>query len=55
MCSHILSDIEILCDKVAILRGGKLSQVGRLDELRQHSDGTSHVEVVVSGTTREAL
>ncbi|HEY8225590.1 MAG TPA: ABC transporter ATP-binding protein [Pyrinomonadaceae bacterium] len=55
MCSHILSDIEILCDQVAILRGGKLSQVGRLDELRQHSDGTSHVEVVVSGTTREAL
>jgi len=55
MCSHILSDIEILCDRVAILRGGKLSQVGRLDELQQHSQGASHVEVIVSGTTREAL
>jgi len=55
MCSHILSDIEILCDRVAILRGGKLSQVGRLDELQQHSQGASRVEVIVSGTTREAL
>ena len=55
MCSHILSDIEILCDQVAILRSGKLSQTGRLDDLRQQSGGTNYVEVVVSGTTRESL
>ena len=55
MCSHILSDIEILCDQVAILRGGKLSQLGRLDDLRQQSGGANYVEVVVSGTSRESL
>ena len=55
MCSHILSDIEILCDQVAILRSGKLSQLGRLDDLRKHSAGSSHVELVVSGTSRESL
>jgi ABC-2 type transport system ATP-binding protein len=55
MCSHILSDIEILCDQVAILRGGKLSQLGRLEDLRQESSGSRHVEIVVAGTSRELL
>src|SRR4030095_14941001 len=55
MCSHILSDIEILCDRVAILRGGKLSQVGRLDDLRQQSPGSNQVEIIVSGATRESI
>ena len=49
MCSHILSDIEVLCDRVAILRGGRLSQVGYLDELRQQVAGRNQVEVVLSG------
>jgi ABC-2 type transport system ATP-binding protein len=53
MCSHILSDIEVLCDRVAILKGGKLSQQGRLDELRQ-SDA-SHIEIIVSGTHHQSL
>ena len=55
MCSHILSDIEVLCDRVAILRGGKLSQVGRLDDLRQQSPGTNQVEIIVSGATHESM
>lgn len=54
MCSHILSDIEVLCDRVAILKGGKLSQQGRLDELRQQSKG-DHIEIIVSGTLHESL
>lgn len=54
MCSHILSDIEILCDRVAILRGGKLAHVGRLDEL---SERAAHhtVEVIASGVSLESL
>jgi ABC-2 type transport system ATP-binding protein len=31
--SHILQDAELICDRVAILRGGKLRSVGRLDEM----------------------
>src|SRR5215510_4580749 len=38
MCSHILSDIEVLCDRVAILKRGRLAQVGYLDELRQRPE-----------------
>ena len=54
MCSHILSDIEVLCDRVAILRGGKLAQQGRLEDLRQQS-GNHQVEVIVSGVERQSL
>jgi ABC-2 type transport system ATP-binding protein len=55
MCSHILSDIEVLCDRVAILKGGRLAQVGSLDELRQQITGRNLVEVVLSGTDEAAL
>jgi ABC-2 type transport system ATP-binding protein len=33
--SHIIADIEVLCDRVAVLARGRLTHVGRLDELRQ--------------------
>jgi len=55
MCSHILSDIEVLCDRVAILKSGRLAQVGYLDDLRRQSDGNNQVEVVVSGTDESNL
>jgi ABC-2 type transport system ATP-binding protein len=37
LSSHILSEVEALCDRVAILRHGKLLQVGTLAELRHLS------------------
>jgi ABC-2 type transport system ATP-binding protein len=55
MCSHILSDIEVLCDRIAILKGGRLAHVGHLNELRQQVAGRDLVEVVVSGTDESAL
>jgi ABC-2 type transport system ATP-binding protein len=55
MCSHILSDIEVLCDRVAILREGRLAHVGFLDELRQQVTDRNVVEVVVSGTSESRL
>jgi ABC-2 type transport system ATP-binding protein len=55
MCSHILSDIEVLCDRVAILKGGRLAQIGYLDELRQKLTGQQMVEVIVSGVDEAAL
>ena len=55
MCSHILSDIEVLCDRVAILKGGRLAQVGSLAELRQQIGGRNLVEVVLGGIDEAAL
>ncbi|HEX6184429.1 MAG TPA: hypothetical protein VFZ44_11155, partial [Pyrinomonadaceae bacterium] len=46
-CSHILSDIEVLCDRAAVLRKGRLAHIGRLEELRG-AGGERPMEVVVS-------
>ena len=55
MCSHILSDIEVLCDRVAILKRGQLAQVGYLDELRRTTEGPNRIEVMATGTDAETL
>lgn len=47
MCSHILSDIEVLCDNVAILKAGRLAHAGSLDELRARESAL--IEVIVAG------
>src|SRR5437773_4145576 len=53
MCSHILSDIEVLCDSVAILKDGKLAHAGSLNELR--ASETSLIEVIATDTDAETL
>lgn len=55
MCSHILSDIEVLCDRVAILKRGKLAQVGHLDELRQRTEGPNRMEILAANADPSAL
>jgi len=55
MCSHILSDIEVLCDRVAILKGGRLAQVGQLDDLRQRPNDPHHLEVLATGADAAVL
>jgi ABC-2 type transport system ATP-binding protein len=47
MCSHILSDIEVLCDSVAIMKQGRLAHTGSLDELRARE--TSLIEIIATG------
>src|SRR5437016_3309908 len=53
MCSHILSDIEVLCDSVAILKHGRLAHAGSLAELRAGEANT--VEVIGTGADAEVL
>jgi ABC-2 type transport system ATP-binding protein len=51
--SHILPDVEALCDRVAILNKGKLQEVGALDEiLKVRIEGH---EIIVSGYSRGNL
>ncbi len=47
LCSHILADIEVLCDRAAVLQKGRLAHLGRLDELRQ-IDGARPMELTIS-------
>ena len=35
--SHLLSEIELTCDRVAVLRGGKVAAAGTIDELTRRS------------------
>jgi ABC-2 type transport system ATP-binding protein len=53
MCSHILSDIEVLCDSVAILKGGKTARSGSLEDLRAQE--TSVIEILAAGPDTAAL
>jgi len=55
MCSHILSDIEVLCDRVAILKRGRLAQVGHLDELRRRTEGPNRMEILAAGADAAGL
>jgi len=53
--SHIIADIEVLCDRVAIVQRGRLAHLGRLDELRQRVDAAGRLEITVAGATVAAL
>jgi len=54
LCSHILSDVEALCDRAAVLRRGRLAHIGRLEELRG-AGGERPFEVVVSAADAARL
>ena len=51
--SHILSDVETLCDKVTILQRGRVVVSGRLDDLLRR--GAASREVVVADASTEQL
>ena len=48
MCSHLLADVQDVCDRIAILYGGELKELGRVEDLlkEQHETQlvTSHLE-----------
>jgi ABC-2 type transport system ATP-binding protein len=48
LSSHLLSEIELLCDRVAVLHRGKLVRLGKTAELLQASQQT---EIVARGVT----
>ncbi|MFQ6013641.1 MAG: ABC transporter ATP-binding protein [Thermoplasmata archaeon] len=50
--SHIIPDVEMVCDRVGILVGGRLREVGRLEELV--SAEVESIEVTASGLSEWA-
>jgi ABC-2 type transport system ATP-binding protein len=55
MSTHILSDVETLCDEVAILRNGKLAATGRLDDLLANESERCVFEINVIGVSADAI
>ena len=47
LSSHILSEVEALCDRIGILRAGELVEIGALEQLRHLSALT--VEISFDG------
>ncbi|HYE66299.1 MAG TPA: ABC transporter ATP-binding protein, partial [Pyrinomonadaceae bacterium] len=55
MCSHILSDIEVLCDRAAILKRGRLAHMGSFEQLHQRAGDSRRMEIVVAGADAETI
>ena len=53
LCSHILQDIEMICDRVAIVAGGRVISQGALQDLI--SEKVLYTEVTLSGLTEGDL
>jgi ABC-2 type transport system ATP-binding protein len=51
LSSHILSEVEALCDRIGILRQGRLVDEGTLDKLRHLSAQT--IDVTFAGSAPE--
>lgn len=55
LSSHILSEVEKLCDKVSIIRQGKIIETGTLDELRHLTRTSILIETKQPITALEGL
>jgi ABC-2 type transport system ATP-binding protein len=51
MCSHLLADVQDVCDRIAILHQGELKELGRVDALLAVQDVT---QMRASGLSKEA-
>ena len=52
LSSHIMSEVERLCDRVGIIREGEIAQIGTLDELRHL---TRYTMAVITNTAVEGI
>ncbi len=51
MCSHLLADVQDVCDRIAILHQGELKELGRVDTLLTVQDST---QIRADGLSKEA-
>lgn len=50
MCSHLLADVQDVCDRIAILHQGELKELGRVDTLLKVEDTT---QILAKGLSPE--
>ncbi len=55
--SHLLSEIELTCDRVAVLRGGKVAAMGTIEELtkREEKSSSKGYRLVAAPLTEELI
>lgn len=55
LCSHLLADVEDVCDRIAILYGGKIQTQGQVKDLLQQSNKRQITTDVISDATVEKI
>jgi len=55
LCSHLLADAEDVCDRIAILYGGKIQTEGKVKELLQQTHKTQITADAISDTAVEKI
>ncbi len=55
LCSHLLADVEDVCDRIAILYGGKIQTQGQVRELLQQTHKKQITADAISDTTIEKI
>jgi ABC-2 type transport system ATP-binding protein len=55
LCSHLLADVEDVCDRIAILYGGKIQSQGRVRDLLQQTNKRQITTDAISDTTVEKI
>jgi ABC-2 type transport system ATP-binding protein len=55
LCSHLLADVEDVCDRIAILYGGKIQTQGRVRELLQQTNKRQITTDAISDTAVERI
>ena len=55
MCSHLLADVQDVCDRIAILHQGELKELGRVDTLLTVADVTQLRAKGLSGECQQEL
>ncbi len=55
LCSHLLADVEDVCDRIAILYGGKIQTEGQVKELLQQTNKKQITTDAISDTAIEKI
>ncbi|NLH40266.1 MAG: ABC transporter ATP-binding protein [Planctomycetes bacterium] len=55
LCSHLLADVEDVCDRIAILYGGKVQAHGRVRDLLQKTNKRQIVTDAISDATADRI
>jgi ABC-2 type transport system ATP-binding protein len=55
LCSHLLADVEDVCDRIAILYGGRIQAQGRVKDLLQQTKKRQIVTDAISDATIERI
>jgi ABC-2 type transport system ATP-binding protein len=55
MCSHLLADVEDVCDRIAVLHQGELKELGRVEDLLRVTDVTQIRATGLSAAAREEI